>query len=100
MRYSTLFSASALAAFAAAPLSAQFLPAGVSVRTAPQFTSYTYGTPSKTISQMAIPIAAEVPLFSKLALEIGTAWAQSKFTGGSSASEISGLTDTQVRGNL
>lgn len=80
--------------------SAQVLPAGASVRAAPQITSYSFGDPKKTISQLAIPIAVEVPLFSRLALEVGTAFAKSKFTGGTSPSEISGLTDTQVRGNL
>ena len=101
MRIHSLARAAALATIASSGLAAQALPAGASIRVAPQFTSYTVGAPgNKTISQFALPIAVEVPLFSRLSIEVGTAYAKSKLTQSSTTSEITGFTDTQVRGNL
>ena len=72
------------------------------VRVSPQFISYKLGAPSNnTISEMAIPLFAFVPLTRTLTLDIGTAFASARVTntsaGQSNQSTISGLTDTQIR---
>lgn len=72
----------------------------VSARVAPQFQSYKLSDYERTISQLAIPIAAEMPLFSRMALEVGTAFASAQVEDTSGTSKISGLTDTQIRTNL
>jgi hypothetical protein len=69
-------------------------------RVAPQFQTYSFSDYDRTVSQMAIPIAVEVPVFSRMTLEIGTAFAQAKVTSATAISDISGLTDTQIRTNL
>ena len=74
-------------------------------RVAPQFVRYTLGSPSNnTISEMAIPLFAIMPISSKLTLDIGTAFASATLTntsaGQSVESKISGLTDTQLRATM
>jgi hypothetical protein len=77
----------------------------VGARTSPQFIRYSLGSPSNnTISEMAIPIFAYMPINPNLTLDVGTAFASATVTstsgGQSTQSKISGLTDTQLRGSL
>lgn len=81
--------------FAPAIAGAQF-----GVRLAPQFQSYNFGDYDRSVSQMVFPVAVEVPVFSRMAIEIGTAFAQSKVKSATATSELSGLTDTQIRTNI
>lgn len=77
---------------------------GPGARLGPQFVSYTLGAPSNvTITEMALPIFAYVPVTRGLTLDIGTAYAMAnvKSTGGQTReSRISGLTDTQIRATM
>ena len=73
-------------------------------RVAPQFHSYTIDAPSNIkISEFAVPLYVVVPFGSTFSLDVGTSYAQSRVEqtalGKTSTSTISGLTDTQVRGN-
>jgi hypothetical protein len=71
------------------------------LRLAPQFHQYRLKDPAgETISQVAIPVFVSVPLSERLTLDVGTSYARSRVTAGGTTSEIGGLTDTQVRGNL
>ena len=74
----------------------------IGARTSPQFVRYTLGAPSNnTISEMAIPLYAVMPMTQMITFDIGTAFASAKLTnsngGQGSSSSISGLTDTQLR---
>lgn len=84
----------------AAALQAQ----GVSARIAPQFYSYRIDAPSNTtITELAVPLFVQVPVTERLSFDVGTSFTRARVeqTGGASAtSTISGLTDTQIRGNL
>ena len=93
-------------------LSASALPAqsfrDVSVRTGPQFHSYTIKSPSnEKISEMAIPFYVVVPVLTGLTVDVGTSFAmvsheETQTIGGTPTkvkSELSGLTDTQLRLN-
>jgi hypothetical protein len=74
----------------------------ISMRTAPQTVSYTYGVAGakSTVSQFALPLFASVPINDKFSIDFGTAYAQSKFSAPAVASQtLSGLTDTQLRGS-
>src|SRR6185437_14738698 len=78
-----------------------FEPGG---RLAPQFHSYTIGTPSNTkITELAIPIYAFVPITQALSVDVGAACAaahvEQTTTGQTVRSDVSGLTDSQVRAN-
>jgi hypothetical protein len=88
---------------AAEPADAQwaFDPGG---RLAPQFHSYTIGAPSSTkISELAIPIYAFVPITQSLSVDVGASYAAAHLeqttSGKTLTSNISGLTDSQVRAN-
>src|SRR3954469_20664238 len=75
------------------------------VRTSPQFVRYTLGAPAdNTITEMAIPLFAVMPISQLLTLDIGTAFASARLTntsgGQSTESKISGLTDTQLRATV
>jgi hypothetical protein len=71
------------------------------VRLAPQYMQYRLGDPSnETISQLAVPLFVSIPISPRLTIDVGTSYARSLVTGNTSRSELSGLTDTQVRGNL
>jgi hypothetical protein len=76
----------------------------IGARIAPQFYSYKIASPSSmTISEFAVPLFVQVPVTQRLSFDIGTSFAQARVqqTGTATAvSTISGLTDTQVRGNL
>lgn len=76
----------------------------VGARIAPQFHSYTIDAPSSVkVSEFAVPLFVLVPLAPSFSLDIGTSYAQSRVeetvSGKTTTSSISGLTDTQVRGN-
>lgn len=93
--------AASLLAFASGPLSAQWLER-TSVLTAPTFTSLTFGSgaSSRTVSQLALPVVVLLPFGEKFSMDVSTAFATSTVKADdSTASEISGLTDTQIRAN-
>jgi hypothetical protein len=81
-----------------------------SLRTGPQFFSYEITTPlSDKVSEMALPVFFIVPVVPRFTLDIGTAYAavhserQTVDGNGNvvtTVSEMNGLTDTQLRGNL
>ncbi|MEO6878910.1 MAG: hypothetical protein ABI205_10540 [Gemmatimonadaceae bacterium] len=76
----------------------------VGARVAPQFNSYSIGTPSNTkISEFALPLFVLVPVNQHLSFDIGTSFARSEVdqttAGKTTTSTISGLTNTQLRGN-
>ena len=66
-------------------------------RTTAQFVSYTVA--GQTTSQIAIPMLAIVPITGSFSVDVATAFASTQSTVGSASSSLSGLTDTQVRGN-
>jgi hypothetical protein len=77
----------------------------IGARVAPQFHQYTIDLPSKTkISEFSVPLFVLVPITQSLSFDIGSAYAQSRVeqttAGKTTTSSISGLTDTQIRGNL
>lgn len=94
-------------------LSASALPAqsiwNTSVRLAPQYQSYDVKAPfNEKISQVSFPLFATVPLLPSLTIDVGTAYATARLeresvdaSGNPVAveSEMSGLTDTQIRAN-
>jgi hypothetical protein len=76
----------------------------VQARIAPQYHSYDIKSPSNTkISELAIPLFVVVPVTARLSFDIGTSFTSvdvEQTAGGTSTkSTISGLTDTQLRGN-
>ena len=90
----------ALAAVAAPGLGAQSV-FDSELRLAPQFIQYQIKSPNnETISEIAVPAFVSIPFGSRFTLDVGTSYSRAKVTTGSTTSEISGLTDTQVRGNL
>jgi hypothetical protein len=71
------------------------------LRFAPQFVQYQVHAPAhETISELAVPVFVTIPAGSRLTFDVGTAYARARVTTGAERSEISGLTDTQIRGNL
>jgi len=76
----------------------------ISARLAPQFHSYKIDSPTNTtISEFALPLYVLVPITPRLSFDVGSSFTQAKVeqTGTTSiSSTISGLTDTQIRGNL
>ncbi len=70
-------------------------------RLSPQVSNYSFeqGGRKTTVEQSAIPIAMIVPLSSRLTFDVATAFATSRVTSDNAVSEISGLTDTQLRFN-
>ncbi len=101
MRRSFLF----VAVLAAAPaLHAQSI-FDTSIRGAPQFVSYSIAQPSNLkISEFAIPFFVLMPLSQSITLDAGSSYASARVertTGGvKTTSNISGLTDTQIRLNV
>ena len=70
------------------------------VRLAPQYVHYRLQAPAdETISELAIPVFVVVPAGSRLTFDVGTAYSRALVTSGTTRSEISGLTDTQIRGS-
>lgn len=94
-------------------LSASALPAqsfwDSSVRLAPAFHSYDIKAPfNEKISEFSLPFAVVIPVLPALTVDVGTAFAMARFERTSldasgnrtkTTSELSGLTDTQVRAN-
>ena len=80
-----------------------------SIQTAPTFQSYDVKVPfNEKISQFSVPLFASIPVLPSLTIDVGTAYAtaflerQTVDAGGNPVtvkSEMSGLTDTQVRAN-
>lgn len=90
----------ALLAVTAAPAAAQ---GEWSTIFGPQFASYKVGsgTSEKTVTQLAVPIALILPFGERFTLDVSTSFADSRVrANGVEASKITGLTDTQIRGNL
>jgi hypothetical protein len=70
------------------------------LRLAPQYVLYQVHAPAdETIAELAIPVFVTIPAGSRLSFDVGTAYAHARATSGVAHSEISGLTDTQVRAN-
>jgi hypothetical protein len=77
------------------------------VRFGPQFASYTFSAPiNEKVSQIAFPFFVAIPVTSAFTVDVGTAFAITSYerrgfdTGGNptlTESELSGLTDTQLR---
>src|SRR5688500_7320231 len=85
------------ALLAAAPAGAQALWAPA-VRVGPQFVSYDIKEPvNKTISQFALPIAVAFQVSERFTVDLAGAYATSRVEAGTRSSEITGLTDTQLR---
>jgi hypothetical protein len=72
------------------------------LRLAPQYLQYRFAAPANsTISQLAVPLFVSLPLSERLTVDVGTSYARSRLSSSDGAvSEVNGLTDTQVRGNL
>lgn len=87
------------ATLSAGPLAAQWYQSA-SVLTAPTFTTVTFGSGAtqRSTSQVAIPVAVLLPFGERLMVDVSTAFATSSVVANdSTASEISGQTDTQIR---
>jgi hypothetical protein len=82
-----------------APIARAQSPFDIEARLAPQFVSYQVHEPAdETITELAIPLFVSLPIGSRLSFDVGTAYANARVTSGAERSEISGLTDTQIRG--
>jgi hypothetical protein len=83
---------------ATAPIVRAQSPFDAEARLAPQYLSYQIHEPAdETIAELAIPIFISIPLGSRLSFDVGSAYANARVTSGAERSEISGLTDTQLR---
>ena len=90
--------AASLALVTAHPARAQSL-LDAEIRLAPQYVQYQVRAPAdETIAELAVPVFLTIPAGSRLSFDVGTAYARARVTSGSTRSEISGLTDTQIRG--
>ena len=90
----------ALAAIVAPVASAQSI-FDSELRLAPQFVQYEIKAPNnEKISELAVPVFVSIPFGSRFTFDVGTSYARARVTTGSTVSEINGLTDTQLRGNL
>jgi hypothetical protein len=77
----------------------------IGARMAPQFHSYKIDAPSNlTISEFSVPLFVTIPFTPRFGIDVGSSFANARVeqTGGTTktTSEISGLTDTQIRANL
>ena len=83
-----------------APLGAQAVEA-TTTRIAPQFQSVRIWSPiGERIDQLALPVAVSVPIGSRLAIDVATAWTTvevSPLGRDGERSTIRGLTDTHLR---
>jgi len=73
-----------------------------SVRLAPSFYTYDIKAPfNEKVTEMAFPLYALVPILPSFSVDIGTAFAMATVENANtgSSSDMSGLTDTQVRAN-
>lgn len=97
-----LFAIAALLGALAAPARAQGDPR-TAVIGAPTFTGYAIGTGAtrRTVSQRTMPLVLLLPFSERFSMDVSTAFATSVAEGaGFPTSTITGLTDTQLRGNL
>lgn len=70
------------------------------LRAGPQFTQYSFTAPvDEKISEFTVPLFAVVPLTRGFTMDVGTAYAATHAEVAGVASDISGLTDTQLRAN-
>ena len=70
------------------------------LRFAPQYMRYQVHAPAdETITELALPLFVTIPAGSRLSFDVGTAYARAHVTSGATRSDISGLTDTQIRGS-
>ena len=89
-----------LALLAAAPVASGQSLLDTELRLAPQFVQYQVHAPAdETITELAVPVFVAIPAGPRLGFDVGTAYARVQATSGSTRSEISGLTDTQIRGS-
>jgi hypothetical protein len=91
-----------VAALPVTSLGAQGLGDG-SVIVNPQIVNYKFGTGSaaKTVTQLSSPFVLIVPFGDRFNVDISTSYASTEVKVGSAVtSKISGLTDTQIRGNI
>lgn len=71
------------------------------LRLAPQYVQYRLQSPAdERITELVVPLYLTVPIGSRFSVDVGTAYASARVTSGGVRSEISGPTDTQIRGNL
>ena len=71
------------------------------LRLAPQFIQYEIKSPAnQTISELAVPVFVSMPFGSSFTFDVGTSYTRARVTSAGTVSEINGLTDTQLRGNL
>jgi hypothetical protein len=99
-----LIAAAALCSTFAAPLAAQSIYDS-NVRGAPQFVQYQIKTPvNETISEFTLPVYVVIPVSSSFNFDVGTAYVSARVqpngTGTEQPSNVTGLTDTQIRANL
>lgn len=95
--------ATASLAFAAPTANAQDWMQDAAIIAAPHFTQYTIGSGAseRVVSQTAIPLVFVLPFTDRFSVDVTTAFASSQVkTGGTATSTLSGLTDTQIRGNF
>ena len=86
---------------AIAPSLAAQSPFDSELRVAPQYMQYHIGLPNdETVSELAVPLFITIPVGPSFTLDVGTAYARAHVSSGGLTSDVSGLTDTQVRGNL
>jgi hypothetical protein len=70
-------------------------------RLAPQLMQYRFMAPAnETVWQLALPVFVTIPVNERVTFDVGTSFARTRVTSDGATSEISGLTDTQLRGNL
>lgn len=75
--------------------------ADAAVISAPHFTQYEIGrgAAKRTITQTAVPLVVVLPFNDRFSMDITTAFASSEVKTAGTTSTITGLTDTQLRGN-
>jgi hypothetical protein len=68
-------------------------------RLAPQWAQYRIDAPvDVTVSELAIPLFVSMPVGSRASFDVGTAYARARVSSGGEHSDITGLTDVQLRG--
>lgn len=98
----TATAATLLGVAIAAPVHAQGDP-HTAIIGAPTYTGYAIGSGAtqRTISQTTVPLVVLLPFSERFSMDVSTAFATSTASGaGAPTSSITGLTDTQLRGNL
>lgn len=92
-----------LALAALAPAASGQGLADLSVISGPQYVNYKIGSGSgeKTVTQLSVPIAFILPVSERFTVDLSGSWADSRVSSsGALSSKITGLTDTQLRGNF